>query len=198
MKGTATIAAGNSMTDAASIAAKTLVDEHADFLKDSIAMICREIMEAEISRQVGASRGEVSSEQESHRNGYRARSWEIRVGEIDLKVPRKRTGDSYFPSFLEPRKRSERALVGVVMEAYVNGVSTRKVDRLVSELGVAGMGKDRVSRICSELDEQVSAFLSRPLEGAYPYLWLDGCKAPEGQRPGPPPLQGAHDCLLGA
>jgi transposase-like protein len=106
-------------------------------------------------------------------NGYRPRPWQTRAGEIELAIPKLRQG-SYFPSFLEPRKRSEQALVAVVQEAYVNGVSTRKVDRLVEQLGVAGMGKDAVSRLCRGLDEQVRVFRERPLEGRYPYVWLDG------------------------
>jgi transposase-like protein len=130
-------------------------------------------MEAEISQEIGAERGEVSAERTTHRNGYRPRGWETRVGEIDLLVPKKRQGAAYFPSFLEPRRRSEQAIVAVVLEAYVNGVSTRKVDRLVEQLGVQGMTKDRVSALCKGLDEQVEAFRSRPLEGEYPYLWLD-------------------------
>src|SRR5439155_512435 len=101
------------------------------------------------------------------------RGWETRVGEIELAIPRKRSGAAYFPSFLEPRRRSEQAIVGVVLEAYVNGVSTRKVDRLVEQLGIQGMSKDRVSALCRALDEQVEAFRRRPLEGDYPYLWLD-------------------------
>ena len=135
-------------------------------------MVAAELMEAEIARQIGAGKGEVSEARRTHRNGYRPRPWATRVGEIELAVPRKRSGESYFPSFLEPRKRTEKALLGVVMEAYVNGVSTRKVDHLVSELGIQ-MSKDQVSRICRELDGQVEAFRTRPLEGAYPYLWLD-------------------------
>jgi putative transposase len=165
------MAESQSMTSAG-VVAKALIEEHADFLRESVAMIAAEIMEAEIARQIGAGRGEVTEARNTHRNGYRPRPWATRVGEIELAVPRKRSGESYFPSFLEPRKRSEKALLGVVMEAYVNGVSTRKVDHLVSELGIH-MSKDQVSRICGELDEQVAAFRSRPLEGAYPYLWLD-------------------------
>jgi putative transposase len=130
-------------------------------------------MEAEISEEIGAAHGEVSVERTTHRNGYRPRPWEIRVGEIELPIPRKRSGEAYFPSFLEPRKRSDQAIVAVVMEAYVNGVSTRKVDRLVEQLGIHGMTKDRVSALCRALDEQVEAFRSRPLEGEHPYLWLD-------------------------
>ncbi len=165
------MAESQSMTSAG-VVAKALIEEHSDFLRESVAMIAAEIMEAEIERQIGAGRGEVSESRSTHRNGYRPRPWATRVGEIELAVPRKRSGESYFPSFLEPRKRSEKALLGVVMEAYVNGVSTRKVDHLVSELGIH-MSKDQVSRICRELDGQVEAFRTRPLEGAYPYLWLD-------------------------
>jgi putative transposase len=165
------MAESQSMTSAG-VVAKALIEEHSDFLRESVAMIAAEIMEAEISRQIGAGRGEVAEARATHRNGYRQRPWATRVGEIELAVPRKRSGESYFPSFLEPRKRSEKALLGVVMEAYVNGVSTRKVDHLVSELGIH-MSKDQVSRICRELDEQVEAFRTRPLEGSYPYLWLD-------------------------
>ena len=136
-------------------------------------LVARELMEAEISAEIGAELGEVAPETRvTHRNGYRPRPWETRVGEIELLIPRKRDG-SYFPSFLEPRRRSEQAIVAVVLEAYVNGVSTRKVDRLVEQLGIEGMTKDRVSAMCRALDDQVEAFRQRPLEGAYPYLWLD-------------------------
>ena len=136
-------------------------------------MVARELTEAEISGEVGAELGEVAPEARvAHRNGYRPRPRETRVGEIELLIPRKRQG-SYFPSFLEPRRRSEQAIVAVVLEAYVNGVSTRKVERLVEQLGIAGMTKDRVSAICRALDEQVELFRSRPLDGAFPYLWLD-------------------------
>lgn len=165
------MAESQSMTSAG-VVAKALIEEHSDFLRESVAMIATQIMEAEIERQIGAGKGEISEGRSTHRNGYRQRPWATRVGEIELAVPRKRSGESYFPSFLEPRKRSEKALLGVVMEAYVNGVSTRKVDHLVSELGIR-MSKDQVSRICRELDGQVEAFRTRPLEGAYPYLWLD-------------------------
>jgi transposase-like protein len=152
---------------------RALLDEHGDFLKEAVAMVAAELMEAEISAQIGAAHGEVSAERVTHRNGYRPRMWETRVGEIELQIPRKRAGEAYFPSFLEPRRRAEQAIVAVVMEAYVNGVSTRKVDRLVEQLGIHGMTKDRVSALCRALDEQVQAFRERPLEGAHPYLWLD-------------------------
>jgi putative transposase len=144
-----------------------------DMVREAVQLVARELMEAEVSEQVGARRGEVAPESRvTHRNGYRSRPWETRVGEIDLLIPRTRQG-SYFPSFLEPRRRSEQAIVAVVMEAYVNGVSTRKVDRLVEQLGIEGMTKDRVSAMCRGLDEQVDLFRNRPLEGAYPYVWLD-------------------------
>jgi len=161
-----------SMTTA-EVVAKTLIDEHHDFLKEAVAMVAAQLMEAEISGEIGARRGEVSAERQAYRNGYRPRAWETRVGEIDLLVPRKRSGEAYFPSFLEPRRAAEQAIVSVVMEAYVNGVSTRKVDRLVEQLGISGMTKDRVSGLCRGLDERVEAFRDRPLEGEYPYLWLD-------------------------
>jgi putative transposase len=155
------------------VVAETLIAEHADFLREAVAMVAAQLMEAEISGEIGAVRGEVSADRATHRNGYRQRLWETRVGEIELAVPRKRSGESYFPSFLEPRRPCEQAIVSVVMEAYVNGVSTRKVDRLVEQLGISGMSKDRVSALCRELDERVEAFRGRPLEGSFPYLWLD-------------------------
>jgi len=152
----------------------TLVEEHGDFLKEAVAMVAAQLMEAEISAEIGAERGEVAPcSRSTHRNGYRDRVWETRVGEIELQIPKKRSGGGYFPSFLEPRRRCEQAIVAVVMEAYVNGVSTRKVDRLVEQLGIHGMSKDRVSALCRGLDDQVRAFRERPLEGEHPYLWLD-------------------------
>jgi putative transposase len=166
------MAEGQSMTTA-ELVAKVMAGEHADFVRDAVALIAQELMDAEISAEIGAGLGEVSAARLTHRNGYRPRSWETRAGEIELLIPKKRTGQAYFPSFLEPRRRSEQAIVAVVLEAYVNGVSTRKVDRLVEQLGIAGMTKDRVSALCKALDEQVAAFRERPLEGAYPYLWLD-------------------------
>jgi len=158
---------------AAQVVDKLMGSEHADVVRESVAWLVAELMDAEVAAQIGAERGEVSPERVTHRNGYRQRPWQTRAGEIELAIPKLRQG-SYFPSFLEPRKRSEQALVAVVQEAYVNGVSTRKVDRLVEQLGVAGMGKDAVSRLCRGLDEQVRVFRERPLEGRYPYLWLDG------------------------
>jgi putative transposase len=166
------MAEGHSMT-VADVVTSQLEGELGDFLREAVELVARELMEGEISALFGATRGEVSAERTTHRNGYRPRAWETRMGEIELFVPRVRSGISYFPSFLEPRRRSEQAIVAVVMEAYVNGVSTRKVDRLVSQLGLQGMTKDRVSALCRALDQQVEAFRQRPLEGEYPYLWLD-------------------------
>jgi putative transposase len=156
----------------AELADKLMSSEHADVVRESVAFVVAELMEAEVAAQIGAGHGEVSAERVTQRNGYRQRGWDTRAGAIELSIPKLRQG-SYFPSFLEPRKRSEQALVAVVQEAYVNGVSTRKVDRLVEQLGISGMSKDQVSRLCRGLDEQVAIFRERPLEGAYPYLWLD-------------------------
>jgi len=172
MKGSTTMTDALSMTTQ-ELVRRTLLDEHGDFLKEAAAIVAAQLMEAEVSAEIGAGRGEVSDQRVTHRNGYRPRAWETRVGEIELQIPRKRSGEAYFPSFLEPRRRCEQAIVAVVMEAYVNGVSTRKVDRLVEQLGIHGMTKDRVSALCRSLDDQVDAFRERPLEGAHPYLWLD-------------------------
>lgn len=157
----------------AEVVANVLAGEHGDFVREAVALVAHELMEAEVTAEIGAAHGEVSPQRVTHRNGYRPRAWETRVGEIELLIPRKRSGPAYFPSFLEPRRRSEQAIVAVVLEAYVNGVSTRKVDRLVEQLGIQGMSKDRVSALCRALDEQVSTFRERELEGEYPYLWLD-------------------------
>ena len=149
-----------------------LEGEGLDFLRESLAWVVQQLMEAEVSELVGATRGErAPGERLTHRNGYRARAWQTRAGELELAIPKLRRG-SYFPSFLEPRRRSEQALVAVVQEAYVAGVSTRKVDQVVESLGLR-VSKSEVSRICQGLDEQVEAFRNRPLEGRYPYLWLD-------------------------
>jgi putative transposase len=149
-----------------------LEGEGVDVLRESLLWVCQQLMEAEVSELVGAGRGERAPEERlTHRNGYRLRPWQTRAGEIELAIPKIRRG-SYFPSFLEPRRRSEQALVSVVQEAYVAGVSTRKVDQVVESLGLR-ISKSEVSRICQGLDEQVDAFRGRPLEGRYPYLWLD-------------------------
>lgn len=152
---------------------KVLTEDHADLVREAVSFLCHQIMEAEVSAQIGASLGErAPAERAIHRNGYRERRFDTRAGSLELFIPKLRSG-SYFPSFLESRTRSEQALVAVVAESYVNGVSTRKVERVVEQLGVAGMSKSVVSRMCAALDEQVAAFRQRPLEGRYPYLWLD-------------------------
>jgi putative transposase len=157
---------------AAQLADKLMSLEHADVLLESMAWMARELMEAEVSAKIGAEHSQRTPDRATHRNGYRSREWDTQVGGLELAIPKLRQG-SYLPSFLEPRRRAEQALVAVVQEAYVNGVSTRKVDRLVEQLGLQGMTKDQVSRLCRGLDEQVRVFRERPLEGAYPYLWLD-------------------------
>ncbi len=151
---------------------KVLLDEQADVLRESVKWLAQQLMEVEVSELVGAERGERRPEDRvTHRNGYRPRRWDTRAGEIELQIPKLRQG-SYFPSFLQPRKRSEQALVSVVQQAYVCGVSTRRVDQLVESLGLR-VSKSEVSRICEGLDEQVHAFRTRPLEGRYPYLFVD-------------------------
>jgi putative transposase len=167
------MAEGQRMTAAREAVEQIMRSEHVDVLRESVALVVSELMEAEVAEQIGAELGErAPGERMTQRNGYRSRRWDTRVGEIDLAIPKLRSG-SYFPSFLEPRRRSEQALVAVVQEAYVNGVSTRKVDRLVEQMGLRGISKDQVSRLCRGLDEQVRVFRERELAGAYPYLWLD-------------------------
>ncbi len=166
------MAEGHRMT-AAEVVDKLMSSEHADVIRESVRFMVAELMDTEVAALAGAEYGERAPERRmAQRNGYRERGWETRVGELELQIPKLRSGPAYFPSFLEPRRRAEQALVAVVQEAYVNGVSTRKVDRVVEQLGVR-MTKDQVSRLCRRLDEQVAAFRERPLEGAYPYLWLD-------------------------
>src|SRR3954470_15163077 len=150
-----------------------LEDEHADVLRESLRWLVAQLMEIEVSELIGAEHGERRPDDRvTQRNGYRPRRWDTRAGEIELQIPKLRQG-SYFPSFLAPRRRSEQALVSVVQQAYVCGVSTRRVDQLVESLGLR-ISRSEVSRICAGLDEQVEAFRSRPLEGRYPYLFLDG------------------------
>jgi putative transposase len=146
-------------------------EEGVDFLPESLKWVVQQLMEVEVSELIGARLGERTADRATYRNGYRARRWDTRAGEIELAIPKLRRG-SYFPTFLEPRRRSEQALVAVVQEAYVAGVSTRKVDQVVESLGLR-VSKSEVSRVCQGLDEQVEAFRCRPLEGRYPYLWLD-------------------------
>jgi putative transposase len=165
------------MADKVSMALAELVrkaeaDGDVDFLKEGVRVLSQALMEIEVAQHIGAERYERTGERNGQRNGYRDRTWDTRVGTLDLKVPRVRDG-SYFPSLLEPRKRAERALVAVVREAYVQGVSTRRVDDLVKALGLDGISRSQVSRLCEELDTEVERFRQRKLEGSYPFLWLD-------------------------
>jgi transposase-like protein len=151
---------------------KAMIEHDADFLKEGVRVLSQAIMELEVEEHVGAGRHERLAGRTGQRNGYRERSWDTRVGTVELRVPRARDG-GYFPSLLEPRRRAERALSAVVQEAYVRGVSTRKVDDLVKTLGMGGISKSQVSRLCEELDEEVARFRDRPLDGPYPYVWVD-------------------------
>jgi transposase-like protein len=165
------------MTDAVSVALLEYVRKvglglEPDFLREAVRVLSEALMEVEVSQQVGADRYARSQTRTTYRNGYRERTWNTRVGDIALRVPKLREG-SYFPSLLEPRRRAERALLAVVQQAYIQGVSTRKVDELVQALGLTGVDKSAVSRMCRELDDVVEQFRQRPLEGAYPYVWLD-------------------------
>ena len=144
-----------------------------DFLREAVALLADAIMNVEVREKTGLEHGERSPERLTQRNGYRSRPRDTRVGTLDLRIPRVRQG-SYYPSLLEPRRRSERALLSVVQQAYVEGISTRQVDDLVKSLGCDGISKSQVSRICQELDSVVEAFLTRPLDGGpYRYVWLD-------------------------
>ena len=160
------------------------MDGDVDLLREALRVLVDGIMDAEVSAQIGAQHGERSPERVTYRNGYRNRTWDTRVGTMELHIPKLREG-SYFPSLLEPRRRSEKALLAVIQQAYVEGVSTRRVDDLIKALGCDGISSSQVSRICEQLDEVVESFLGRPLDGGpYPYVWLDGLtqKVREGGR----------------
>ena len=143
-----------------------------DYLQEGLRQLTQTVLELEAAEKIGARRYQRTPERKTYRNGHCERVWETRVGEIPLRIPKVRDG-SYFPSLLEPRRRSEKALLAVVQQAYVEGVSTRRVDDLLQALGLTGIDKSRVSRICKELDDVVEPFRSRPLEGQYPFVWLD-------------------------
>jgi putative transposase len=162
---------------------KYVVEKDKDFLKEALTLLINALMDAEVTSMIGAEKYERSENRNNHRNGYRQREWDTRLGTLQLSIPKLRHG-SYFPSLLEPRKMSEKALLNVVQEAYVHGVSTRKVDELVESLGIKGMDKSEVSRISKQLDGFVTEFKNRILEGEYPYLWLDATfpKVREGGR----------------
>lgn len=164
---------------------KAMAEGDIDFLREGVRVLAQAVMEAEVTGLTGVPKGERDPERRlTNRNGYRERRWDTRVGTIELAIPRVRDG-SYFPSLLEPRRRTERALLAVVQEAYLGGVSTRRVDELVRALGIEGLSKSEVSRMCAALDAEVEAFRRRSLGGeAYPYLWLDATylKVREGGR----------------
>jgi putative transposase len=144
----------------------------ADLVRELLAYASDRLMAVEIDQLTGAAAGARSPDRVNYRNGYRERGWETRVGRIELAIPKLRKG-SYFPAFLEPRRTAEKALTAVIQEAYVHGISTRSVDDLVKAMGGTGISKSQVSRLCEEIDERVQAFLSRPIEGHWPYLWID-------------------------
>ena len=148
------------------------MEKDADFLRQGVELLSQLLMEAEVEQQIGAKKHERSEKRSNYRNGSRKRRWETRVGEIELAIPKLRQG-SYYPSLLEPRRPAEKALLAVVQETYLKGVSTRKVDDLLKALGLTGIDKSKVSRICKELDQAVEEFRQRKLQESYPYVWLD-------------------------
>jgi putative transposase len=144
----------------------------ADFIKQTLQFALQRLMEMDVEALCKAAYGERSEERANSRNGYRERALETRAGTLGLKIPKLRTG-SYFPDFIEPRRTAEKALTAVIQEAYIQGISTRSVDELVKAMGMTGVSKSQVSRLCEEIDERVQAFLQRPIEGDWPYLWID-------------------------
>jgi putative transposase len=144
----------------------------ADFIRQTLQHALQRLMEMDVEALCQAAYGERSEERINSRNGYRDRAYETRAGKVDLKIPKLRSG-SYFPDFLEPRRTAEKALTAVIQEAYIQGISTRSVDELVKAMGMSGVSKSQVSRLCEEIDERVQAFLGRPIEGDWPYLWID-------------------------
>ena len=153
---------------------RTLLEKSSDLdlLREMIGFTAERLMALEVEGLTGAAHGERTPDRITQRNGYRDRVWETRAGTVELKIPKLRKG-SYFPGFLEPRRMAEKALTGVIQEAYIQGVSTRSVDDLVQAMGMSGISKSQVSRLCGEIDGKIQGFLGRPLEGEWPYLWLD-------------------------
>src|ERR1700710_1956464 len=156
------------------IALRALLEKGSDatFLREMIGFAAERLMQLETEAACGAAPGERNAGRTNQRNGYRERDWETRAGTVELRIPKLRRG-SYFPSFLEPRRMAEKALTAVIQEAYIQGISTRSVDDLVKAMGMEGISKSQVSRLCGEIDERVNAFLDRPIEGDWPYVWLD-------------------------
>jgi len=156
------------------IALRALLEKGSDtsFLRDMIGFAAERLMALETEALCGAAVGERTPDRRNQRNGYRDRDWDTRAGTVELRIPKLRHG-SYCPGFLEPRRIAEKALTAVIQEAYIQGISTRSVDDLVKALGMEGISKSQVSRLCGEIDERVQAFLTRPIEGDWPYIWLD-------------------------
>ncbi len=156
------------------IALGELLEKGSDttFLREMIGFAAERLMALETESLCGAAPGERSTERTNQRNGYRDRDWQTRAGTVELRIPKLRHG-TYFPGFLEPRRMAEKALTAVIQEGYIQGVSTRSVDNLAKALGMEGISKSQVSRLCGEIDERVHAFLARPIEGDWPYIWLD-------------------------
>jgi len=153
---------------------RSLVEKSADadLLREMIGFAAEKLMALEVGAATGAGYGEKTALRLAQRNGYRDRDWETRAGTVELRIPKLRSG-SYFPSFLEPRRMAEKALTAVIQEAYIQGISTRSVDDLVKAMGMSGISKSQVSRLCEEIDVKVKAFLDRPIEGEWPYVWID-------------------------
>lgn len=160
---------------------RSLVEKSADayLLREMIGFAAQKLMALEVGTKTGAAYGEKYGFRMAQRNGYRDRDWETPGGTVELRIPKLRTG-SYFPSFLEPRRMAEKALTAVIKEAYIQGISTRSVDDLVKAMGMSGISKSQVSRLCEEIDEKAKVFLDRPIEGEWPYLWINGAPCGAG------------------